>query len=386
MTEISGQCDDRFTAVKEAFELALDQSQGGASTAVFLDGEPVVDLWGGYADRAQTRPWTGDTLVNVWSVTKTMTNLCALVLADRGELDLYAPVARYWPEFAAEGKAALEVRHLLSHTAGLAGWDQPPAVPDELYDWDRCTSLLAAQKPWWQPGTASGYHAVTQGYLVGEVVRRITGQSVGRFFAEQVATPLGADFHIGLPAEADDRVSNVFNIDGLPVPPELEEMAAKVFGRPNVLADPEPFAATRAWRAAEIPAANGQGNARSVAAVQSVIACGGEARGVRVLSEKGVQALFDQQSDGADLLLGKHMKFGMGWGLGNDDLPMAGPRTCYWGGAGGGMVMADCDNRLTVAFTMNHMKMGGGEGNINTGGDERFGRIAEAVYQGLGRQ
>ncbi|MHC3470790.1 serine hydrolase domain-containing protein [Streptomyces sp. 7R007] len=385
MAEIAGECDDRFATVRKAFARTLDQSKGGAATAVFLDGEPVVDLWGGHADRAQTRPWTRDTLVNVWSVTKTMTNLCALVLADRGELDLYAPVARYWPEFAAEGKDAVEVRHLLSHTSGLPGWDLPPAVPDDLYDWEKCTSLLAAQKPWWQPGTASGYHAVTQGYLVGEVVRRITGQSVGRFFDEQVATPLGADFHIGLPAEADDRVSNVFNVDGLPVPAEMEQQAAKVFGRPNVLADPEPFAATRAWRAAEIPAANGQGNARSVAAVQSVIACGGQARGVRVLSEKGVQALFDQQSDGADLLLGKHVKFGMGWGLGNDDLPMAGPRTCYWGGAGGGMVIADCDNRLTVAFTMNHMQMGGSEGSINTGGDERFHRIAEAAYQALGR-
>ena len=161
-------------------------------------GEPVVDIWGGFVDEEHTAPWREDTLTNVWSTTKTMTFLCALMLADRGELDFHAPVAEYWPEFAAAGKEQVQVRHLMGHTAGLPGWDEPLAA-EELADWDRCTSLLAAQAPWWEPGTASGYHAVTQGYLIGEVVRRITGETIGSWFAREVATPLGADFHIGLP-------------------------------------------------------------------------------------------------------------------------------------------------------------------------------------------
>src|SRR5206468_2436124 len=146
--------------------------------------------------------------VNVWSTTKTMTALCALILADAGDLDFNASVATYWPEFAAAGKDAVEVRHLMSHTAGLSGWTEPLTIED-LYDWDKATSLLAAQEPWWQPGTASGYHAVTQGYLVGEVVRRVTGQSLGTFFAKQIAEPLGADFHIGLDAADDARVATL---------------------------------------------------------------------------------------------------------------------------------------------------------------------------------
>src|SRR5438874_5765842 len=211
-----------------------------------------------------------------------MTALCALILADRGELNFHAPVARYWPEFAAAGKERIEVRHLLGHTAGLSGWDEP-LTPEDLADWERCTSLLAAQAPWWEPGTASGYHAVTQGYLVGELVRRITGQSLGQFFRETVANPLGADFHIGLPPEADPRVAAL-------IPPPtfdvrrvgLPELGVRTFTNPVITGH---TAAEEWWRRAEIPAANGHGNARSVATIQSIIACGGEARGTRLLSE-----------------------------------------------------------------------------------------------------
>ena len=172
MVEISGSCDERFTAVRDAmarnFEQGLDV---GASVAVTIDGELVVDLWGGYADEAQRTPWERDTITNVWSTTKTMTALCALMLADRGAIDLHAPVARYWPEFAAAGKEGVEVRHLLGHTSGLSGWQEPITV-ETYYDWERSTALLAAQAPWWEPGSASGYHAVSQGHLVGEVIRR----------------------------------------------------------------------------------------------------------------------------------------------------------------------------------------------------------------------
>src|SRR5580693_2046344 len=213
MADVEGMCQDRFAAVRDALAASLDGRDVGASAAVYVDGEPVVDLWGGHADAARTTPWQRDTITCAWSTTKTMTALCALILADRGDLDLAAPVARYWPEFAAAGKQDVEVRHLLSHTAGLPTWDEPMTVAD-LYDWPKATARLAAQAPRWEPGTQAGYHAVTQGHLVGEVVRRVTGVSLGTFFAREVAGPLGADFHIGLPAEHDGRVIPV-----IPPPP-----------------------------------------------------------------------------------------------------------------------------------------------------------------------
>src|SRR4051812_18895122 len=203
MVEVQGTFDPAFEGVRDALAANLDSGADvGASVAVIVDGDTVVDIWGGHIDEAKTQPWQQDTIINVWSTTKTMTALCALLLADRGELDLDAPVARYWPEFKAAGKEGVEVRHLLSHNAGLSGWQEPMA-PEDLYDWEKSTSLLAAQEPWWEPGTASGYHAITQGYLVGEVVRRITDQSVGAFFKREFAEPLGADFHIGLAPEHD---------------------------------------------------------------------------------------------------------------------------------------------------------------------------------------
>src|ERR1700733_9352839 len=206
MAEVQGTCEARFEGVRRTLSSNLDSGADvGASVAVYLHGEPVVDIWGGYVDEAKSAPWERDTLTNVWSTTKTMTFLCALMLADRKQLDFHAPVAKYWPEFAQGGKQDVEVRHLMSHTAGLSGWEEK-VEPEQLADWELCTSLLAAQQPWWEPGTASGYHAVTQGYLVGEVVRRVTGQSLGEFFAAEGAGPLGADFFIGQPAAADARV------------------------------------------------------------------------------------------------------------------------------------------------------------------------------------
>src|SRR3954470_16326270 len=217
MADVQGTCDERFTAVRDALAATIDEKKDvGASVALTLDGEFVVDIWAGTKDEAGTQPSEADTITNVWSTTKTMTNLSALLLADRGELELDAPVARYWPEFKAGGKESVEVRHLMSHNAGLSG-GQEPMTPEDLYDWEKATSLLAAQEPWWEPGTASGYHAVTQGYLVGEVVRRITGQTLGGFFAKQIAEPLGADFHIGLDAADDARVAT------LSPPPSLAE-------------------------------------------------------------------------------------------------------------------------------------------------------------------
>jgi CubicO group peptidase (beta-lactamase class C family) len=359
---VHGDCDERFAAVRQALAANLDTGADlGASVAVYVDGQPVVDIWGGWADPDRTRPWERDTLVNVWSTTKTMTALCALILADAGDLDFDAPVSSYWPEFAAAGKEVVQVRHLMSHTAGLSGWAEPMETSD-LYDWEKATSLLAAQEPWWQPGTASGYHAVTQGYLVGEVVRRITGQSLGGFFAKEVAGPLDADFHIGLDAAHDARIATMVPPPSLAdqlgdLPPD--SVVRRTFVNPTVDAT---VTADRDWRAAEIPAANGQGNARSVAAVQSVLACGGEVpgaggRSVRLLSERGCNRVFEEQSNGQDVVLGIPVRFGMGYGLASELMPM-GARTAYWGGWGGSVIVVDLDLRLTVAYVMNRMESG----------------------------
>src|SRR5215213_3494507 len=218
MADLQGAYDDLFVAVPTVLAGFLDEGDTGGSVAVFVDGEPVVDVWGGFADADRTTPWQRDTITNVWSVTKTMTSLCALVLADRGDLDLSAPVGRYWPEFATAGKEQVLVRHLLAHTAGLPDWEWPI---EELYDWPSATVRLAAQAPQWEPGTAAGYHSLTQGFLVGEVVRRVSGRSVGEFFADEVAGPLDADFHIGLPAEHDSRVALA-----VPPPSRDEDYAA----------------------------------------------------------------------------------------------------------------------------------------------------------------
>ena len=371
MVEVSGHCDERFEVVRDTLASSLERGDDvGASVAVLVDGEPVVDLWGGFADEARTRPWVKDTITNVWSTTKTMTFVCMLTLADRGELDFDAPVARYWPEFAAAGKDAVEVRHLLGHTAGLSGWTEPLAVED-LADWDRCTSMLAAQEPWWPPGTASGYHAVTQGYLVGEVVRRITGTSIGTWFAEEVAKPLGADFWIGLPASEDGRVSPV-------IPPPamhgegMSEIAQRTLANPPL----DPAVPHQAWwRRAEIPAANGQGNARSVAAVQSIVAGAGEARGTRLFSAQTCERIFEEQANGTDLVLGVPMRFGMGYGLAGELLPL-GPRACFWGGFGGSVIVMDLDTRVTVCYVMNRMESG-------LVGDTRGAAIVLAAAEGV---
>lgn len=350
MAEISGVCEERFAGVREALAANLDRGLDvGASVSVFVDGAPVVDIWGGHLDEQRSSPWQRDTITNVWSITKTMAALCSLILADRGELEFSAPVARYWPEFAAGGKAGVEVRHLLGHTAGLSGWSEP-VTSDDLPDWDKMTSLLAAQEPWWEPGTQSGYHALTQGYLVGEVVRRITGVTLGSFFATEVAGPLGADFHIGLPAEADTRVAPVIPPD-LPEPSESSSIAARTLLNPR-MTGAEPW--KESWRRAEIPAANGHGNARSVALVQSAVACGGEVAGVRLLSAKGCEAIFEEQANGTDLVLGPGFRLGTGYGLRSDMIPI-GSHACFWGGWGGSIVVIDLDDRLVVSYVMNRM-------------------------------
>jgi CubicO group peptidase (beta-lactamase class C family) len=372
-----GVSDARYAGVRAAFEANLASGADlGAAFCATLEGETVVDIWGGYADAAQTRPWERDTIVNVYSTTKTMTFLTALLIADRGELDFDAPVARYWPEFAAAGKADIKVSHLMAHSAGLSGWRERVTTED-LYDWEKVTALLAAQAPLWEPGTASGYHAITQGYLVGEVVRRITGKSLGTVFREEIADPLGADFHIGLPASEDARVAEL-------IPPpkgqaagdgQQTEVQKVSFNNPVIDVS---ATATRGWRGAEIPAAGGTGNARAVAEIHTILANGGVAKGKRFMSEAGCRKALELQIEGPDLVLGMPARFGMGFGLGGGVVPLPNPQdSMYWGGYGGSIIMIDMKARTTLSYVMN--KMAG-----TTTGDMRAFSLAMASWTALG--
>jgi CubicO group peptidase (beta-lactamase class C family) len=330
----------RFARLREAF--AANFASGdevGASFCATVHGETMVDLWGGWADEARTRAWQSDTIVNVYSTTKTMTALVALLLADRGELDFEAPVARYWPEFAANGKAAVKVSHLMSHSAGLPDWHEP-ITNDDLYDWEKATRLLADQAPDWVPGTEPGYHSVTFGYLVGEVVRRVTGRSIGMVFRQEIAEPMGADFYIGLPASEDARVADLIPPPGPPVRHiSVDVMATR----------------TREWRGAEIPAIGGTGNARAIAEIHAILANGGVAKGKRFLSEAGCRKALEVQGLGAR----PHSRIpDPQWagvrGLGRL-FAFPNPNTIYWGGYGGSLAVIDMDARISIGYAMNKM-------------------------------
>jgi CubicO group peptidase (beta-lactamase class C family) len=360
--EVHGTCNERFTGVRDFLAAQLASGADiGASAAVFIDGEPVVDIWGGFCDEARTRRWERDTIVNNFSTTKTMTAIAALVLADRGELDLDAPVTKYWPDFAPHGKSAITTRMFLGHTAGMPGWTETVTFEDIL-DWDKATTLLARQAPWLRPGTVSAYHPITYGPLIGEVVRRITGKTLKAFFAEEVAGPLGADYHIGAPAEADARVSPM--IQGSPlIQPTGELLWDRAYHNP--LCTPQ-NSSTIGWRRADLGGSNGHGNARSVALVNSLLTCGGEVGGVRLLSRAGCERVFDVQAEGPDRLLSFDMKWGLGFALQNSNIVeiygprVAGRRIATWGGSGGSTVFNDFDARMTVAYVMNrHLEHGG---------------------------
>jgi CubicO group peptidase (beta-lactamase class C family) len=378
VANIDGTCGERFAAVRHELAGFLDTGDElGASIVVDLDGEIAVDLWGGYRDEARTQPWLRDTITNVWSSTKTVTSLAALMLVDRGELDVDAPVGRYWPEFAAAGKQDVLVRHLLSHTSGVSGLDQP-AVAEDLYDWEKSTARYAAQAPWWPPGSASGYHALNFGHLIGEVLRRITGASLKQFVAEEIAGPLGADFQIGAAERDWDRIADV-----VPPPPLPVDFAALGPDSVTVKTLTGPFieateANTPAWRRADIGAANGHGNARSVARILSVISRGGEVDGVRLLRPETVELIFREQASGIDLVLGAPLRFGMGYGLPEPATIPSIPdgKICFWGGWGGSVIIMDAGRRMTISYMMNNM----GPGII---GSDRADRYVRAIYAAL---
>jgi CubicO group peptidase (beta-lactamase class C family) len=361
---IQGVCDPRFNDVKEAFaQNFADYGEVGSAVAVMVGGRMVVDLWAGHADAALSRPWQRDTIVNVFSTTKGLTAVCAHRLADQGLLDIDAPVAKYWPEFAQAGKSEIPVRYLLSHRAGLPGVRKMLPV-GAAYDWEVMTSALAAEEPWWEPGTKHGYHALTFGYLVGEVVRRISGQAVGTYFRKEIAEPLGLDCHIGLSEEYDARTAEM-----LPMPPpegednpiakalsDPESMTFKAFASPPDLMLPGTVN-SRAWRAAEIPAANGHTDARSLARLYGALAQGGELDGYEVLTLEAIDRARVEQSYGEDaVLFGLPSRFGLGFML---DLPenRIVPQGDMFGhpGAGGSIGFADPEAGIGFGYVMNKM-------------------------------
>ncbi|MFJ9736859.1 serine hydrolase domain-containing protein [Streptomyces sp. NPDC101166] len=382
--QVHGHCDERFAAVRAAFEENFrERDELGAAVSVIVDGTPVVDLWGGWADAARTRAWERDTLVNVWSTSKGPTALCAHILADRGLLDLDAPVAAYWPEFAAAGKERVLVRHLLSHRAGLAGLREPHSL-EELYDWELTVARLAATEPWWEPGTRSGYHALTYGFLVGEVVRRVSGLLPGAFLEREVTGPLGIDFTIGLPEKEAGRAAEMVH----PRAATSSEQAA-VFSQltpaalaalTNPLAGADEANSPR-WRAAEVPAANGHGTARAVAALYGVIAGRGSLAGRRVLSPEAAERVREGQGACRDLVLGagfaQETELGLGlWLSGPNGSYGPNPRAVGHDGFGGSCGLADPEGGVCLGYVMNRM-------GPHIADDPRKMALVQAVYSAL---
>ncbi len=358
MADLGGFCDPRLAALKEILTRNLDSGADvGASVAVTIDGRFVADFWGGWVDPDHSAPWTEHTITNVWSTTKTMTALAALIVVDRGLLDVDTPVADYWPEFAAEGKQGVLVRHLLSHTSGVSGWKEPVTISD-LYDPIASATRLATQAAWWEPGTASGYHLISYGHPIGELIRRVDGRGLKQFVAEEIAAPLGADFQIGAVESDWHRIANVIppaSIDTEGVQIDPNGPALKTYlGPPLVGTD----ANTSGWRRADMGGVNGHGNARSVARIQQVVANGGSVDGVRLLSPDTIDVIFREQADGIDLVLGIPLRWGIGYALPQADTFPYIPdgRTCFWGGWGGSMIVIDTERRLTISYMMNRME------------------------------
>lgn len=385
MTKVEGTSEDRFAELRKIFQERLDSGEElGASITVNIDGKNVVDIWGGHTSADQSQPWGKDTIVNVWSSGKTIISLAILILVDRGLLDVDENVAKYWPEFAANGKDNIKVRHVLSHTSGLSGWEQF-LTQEDLYDREKATRLLAEQAPWWEPGTASGYHAITMGFLLSELVLRVTGKTMSQFITDEIATPLRVDFQIGA-KEADwPRIASLEpeGLKPMELPEGIPEFILKTFR--NVPNNPA-TAMTPEWRAAELAAANAHSNSRALSKIMSAITLGGEVDGVRLLKPETIDLIFKQQSRGVDLILGIDLQFGVGFGLSTVDSTVASVmlptgKICFWSGLGGSTIVADVDRRMTFSYTMNKMWMNLGSGIIANPNTVEY---AKAIYKALG--
>jgi CubicO group peptidase (beta-lactamase class C family) len=378
MPSIAGYVGAGFDAVRDAFAANFERhGDCGAACCVYVDGQPVVDLWAGFADHAAGDCWREDTIQIVFSATKGVTAVCANLLAERGRLDLDAPIAAYWPEFAAQQKEHIPLRWVLSHRAGLAAVDGDLTL-DEVLAWEPVVAAIAAQAPNWEPGTAHGYHARSYGWITGEVVRRVTGRSLGSFFAEEIASPLGLDFWIGLPDAEQHRCARIIPPeDDLPSLVDLlgaDSLTARVMNGPSNL-----FAYDEMWnrpdiRAAEMPSSNGVGSARALARLYASLI--GEVNGMRVLSPETVAAACVPHADGPDRVIILPSRFGLGFSL-QPMLAPGAPREAFGHpGAGGSLAFADPVARLGFAYVTTRMK-------FDPRGDARTQHLVKAVYDSL---
>ena len=380
--EIKGYVAPGFEKVKAVFKANWDGYEVGAGCSVVHNGKTVVDIWGGWLDTDFKEPWQENTLVNVYSTTKGMGSLAMAILADKGKIDYTAKVVDYWPEFGQEGKENVTVAQLLSHQAGLCGLSQKTTVED-LYDWDKMVKLLAAQKPHWEPGKGCGYHAVVWGYFPGELIKRITGKTLGAYFKEKVADPLKADFFIGLPDSEMHRVGNIIGPNRARVPMKQAESPAEMpklypiaLLNPNIR--PYKDASSIAWRKAEIAAANGQANARGIARIYGMLANGGEIDGIRILSQNAIGTAIIEEVDDSqpNLVTGRPMRFARGFSLNVEGVYGKNPDAFGHAGAGGSLGFADPSANIGFGYTMNQMQ-------VNPDDESRSKRLADAVYDCL---
>jgi CubicO group peptidase (beta-lactamase class C family) len=354
--EIHGHVAAGFEPVREVFEANFrDRNEHGACFAVARDGELLIDLWGGHRDARRERAWQRDTIATVYSTTKGIAALCCAMLVDRGLLDYETPVAHYWPEFAGHGKDAVSVGMLLSHQAGLPATRKTVAETD-FFDPDRINDLLLSQAPLFEPGSAAGYHAMTFGPLVGELFRRVAGETLGSFLVREVCEPLAADFYIGLPEEEEPRVAELVRSErpaGRQKPNFRSEVMRLSLTNPG--ANPR-TANTREWRAAEIPSANGQGNARGLARVYGALAAGGSVDGVTLLSRETLELGTATRICQKDLVIGLPTDWACGW-MRNHHGVIYGPNKAAFGhtGLGGSFAFADPETRLGVGYVMNRI-------------------------------
>jgi CubicO group peptidase (beta-lactamase class C family) len=360
-TQVDGTVEKGFEPVRDAFAANFQEhGEGGAACCVYLNGRVVVDLWGGTTEPGGGQSYTADTLQMVWSTTKGITAIAAHMLAQEGKLDFDAPVVEYWPEFGAEGKAEIPVRWLFSHRSGLVGIDQPVGL-DAVLAWNPIVDALAAQRPFWTPGTAHGYHAYTYGWLAGEVIRRVAGKSVGKVVAERIAGPLDLEFWIGLPEAQAKRVAPLIPVPATPAgtrpdplvtrimdPATLAHKAFTVVAMPPAAANEYPF-----W-SAEVPAGNGIGTARALARMYA--ACIGEVDGVRLLSADTLERAMVTQSRGEDLVLPYETHFGTGFQLPFPFRPMAGEGSFGHHGSGGSVGFAQKELGFSFGYVMNQMR------------------------------
>lgn len=382
MAILQGHCDARFERVYEALAKGLASGEEiGASLSVNIDGENVIDLWGGWRDKEQTSPWSEDTIVAVFSATKTVTSLALLMLVDRGQLDLYTPVARYWPEFAQNAKDKVQVRHLLSHTVGLPAWEPPFSLADAM-DIEASTAKLAAQAPWWEPGSRGTYHASSFGHLNAELLRRVTGVTLSEFIAQEIAGPLEAAFVLGLSEQSQlNRVATIYPAPeqpttgkpkGVASPTDDLRVEREISARirqgsfSGMKRDPLVLFNSPEWRRTEFGGSSGHTNAQGLGRILSALSLGGLSRGVRLLSPEVIEQVFQEQANGIDCYYMRPIRWGIGYALasGSDNsrgpLPFLRPgkKTCFWYGSGGALAIADVERRITYTYAMNQCQSG----------------------------